>query len=201
MSADSASRRHLTNDELAAYLDRRLDATAATRVEGHMAGCGVCRAELVDMRSLLASTVSSTARLRAARFTRPRQWLAAAAVVVIASAPLMRRAVRSRSDAAARVRSSLAPPSVAVIAPRERTDGTPGVVFAWRPVFDASSYRLTISDSSGAPLVARTTTDTTVTAALGTDVQRGRAYLWYVDCLTRDGRTVTSGIRSFSVPR
>jgi anti-sigma factor RsiW len=199
MSADSASQSHLSNEELAAYLDRRLDAATMARVESHMANCRDCRADLVEVRALLAPEVTGASARRISRFAGPRPWLAAA-IVLIALAPLIHRAVRSRGDAD-RVRASLSRPAVEVIAPRRYSGGAPGLVFTWRAVAGASAYRLTIADSAGVPLVTRMTSDTTSAVPLGDRIQLGHAYLWYVDCLTRDGRTVSSGIRAISLPR
>jgi hypothetical protein len=91
--------------------------------------------------------------------------------------------------------------SIDVLAPRDRPVDAAAIVFSWRPVEGASTYRLTVTDSSGAPLFTTATSDTTAAPPAGTTLRRGSSYLWYVDGLTSDGHTVSSGVRSFTTLR
>jgi len=200
MSDDFASAPHLTSEELAAYLDRRVDAASQARIDAHLAFCPACRAELVEARLLVDSASIEHARSRGARAPHPRVWLAAAGIIAIALLPLARIVVRSRDVSVSERAAKPAPAAIEVLSPPNLAVDRAAVVFAWRPVVGASTYRLTVTDSSGAPLLTVVTKDT-VHAARAIDLHRGGSYLWYVDGLTSDGRAVTSGIQSFSTAR
>jgi hypothetical protein len=201
MNIGPRSPSHVTSEELAAYLDRRLDAISSAALERHLADCADCRADLVDARSLLQSTAASPALLRTARPPRARIWVAAAAVLIIAILPLAQRAMQPR-DSTPTVRTTrMARNGIDVLAPREHSVEAATIVFAWRPVEGASTYRLTVTDSSGTPLFTTATTDTSAAPPAGTVFRRGSAYLWYVDGLTTDGQTMSSGVRSFTTQR
>jgi hypothetical protein len=151
MSNNPDSISHITSEDLAAYLDRRLEATVSARLERHLADCAECRADLVDARSLLESMDASPAPPQIVRPRRARIWVAAAAVLIIAILPLAQRVVQPRGSPALRA-TPMARSSIDVLAPRDRPVDAAAIVFSWRPVEGASTYRLTVTDSSGAPL-------------------------------------------------
>jgi predicted anti-sigma-YlaC factor YlaD len=200
MSDDFGSAPHLTSEELAAYLDSRLEATPRARIERHLADCAECRTELVEARSLLDSANIRSARSRSVRAPHPAAWLAAAGIVAIAFLPLVRQVVRSRDVSSSERATRPAQAAIEVVSPPNQRVDVAAAVFAWRPVAGASTYRLTVTDSSGTPLLTVVTSDT---VHIGSDIalHRGGSYLWYVDGLTSDGRAITSGIQSFSTTR
>lgn len=114
--------------------------------------------------------------------------------------PVLHRLVQTGEQSPIRA-SRPAAASVEVIAPPATAVDVVSVLFAWRPVEGASTYRLTVTDSSGALVLTKVTSDTTIVAPPSASFHRGSSYLWYVDCLTTTGRTVSSGIRSFSTSR
>lgn len=192
---------HITSEELAAYLDGRLDSSSATRLEHHMADCAECRTELVDARALLATAPATDKSMRPRRRMLGRVGLAAAALLLFAAVPLMRR-VTAPDRAAPVLRDARASQTrIDVISPGNESVNPTAVFFIWRPVEGATTYRLTVTDSSGTPLFTRSTTDTTTTAPSEVSIVRGHSYLWYVDALRNDGLTSSSGIRSFSTTR
>lgn len=201
MSNNPDSRSHITSEDLAAYLDRRLQPTVSARLERHLADCAACRADLVDARSLLESTDASLAPRQVLRPRRARIWVAAAAVLTIAILPLAQRVVQPSGNSPPTRATQRARPSIDVLAPRDQAVDAAAVVFSWRPVEGASTYRLTLTDSSGTPLFTMATTDTSTAPPAGTILRRGSSYLWYVDGLTSDGHTMSSGVRSFSTLR
>ena len=201
MSADSTLESHITSEELAAYLDRRLGASASARIESHMADCGECRGDLVEARSLLATTIAPAFSLSGGRASRTRVWFAAAGLVALACLPLLRRAVPSPGVTPSLRAARTLQPRVEIIAPDNRLVDAATIVFMWRSVERASTYRLTLTDSSATPLFAMVTTDTTATTPSGIQLRRGTSYLWYVDALTSDGHTLSSGIRLLSTSR
>ncbi|HEY2855584.1 MAG TPA: zf-HC2 domain-containing protein [Gemmatimonadaceae bacterium] len=201
MSTDSASLPHLTSEELAAYLDDRLDSRSIARLESHLSDCRECRAELVATRALVESSIATTDRRLTAPAIRARTWLAAAAVIAITVLPLIGRSLHSRSDTAPVRATPERPPAIAVLAPDNRSADAARVTFVWRPVESARTCRLTVTDSAGAPLFTVATSDTVVSPPANGHLERGTSYLWYLDCLTSDGVTVSSGIRSFATDR
>lgn len=201
MTAHSSSESHVTSEELAAYLDRTLDDTACARLEAHMAHCAACRADLVEARSLLGATSALPTRRRIGGDRRRRTWLAAAGILTIASLPLLQRAAHSSGNAPSLRAAQTREAKIAIIAPREKTVDAAAIVFVWRPVEGASTYRVTVTDSSGTPVFATATVDTTATPPAGVVLHRASSYLWYVDGLTSEGRAVTSGVRAFTTSR
>ena len=191
---------HVTSEELAAYLDGRLGGAVQARVEGHLADCAACRSELVESRALLASPDIGSAPARRTRASRPWAWLAAAGIVAIATLPLMQQMASSRHLSRAERAVQPTRAAIDVVSPPHERVGITGLVFAWRPVAGASTYRLTVTDSAGTPLSTVVTRDT-IHAAADIALHPGGSYLWYVDGLTTDGRAVTSGIQSFSTTR
>lgn len=200
MSADSDSVSHLTSEELAAYLDGRLDSAVVARLESHMAQCRDCRGEMVAARATLESAKTISRRPLAAHVTRRRAWLIAASVLVVASIPVLQRGLRSRADAIRERATTRTSSHIEVVAPEGQPVSAESVTFTWRRVAQESICRLTVTDPSGTALFTLSTPDT-VASSSGRNLQPGRSYLWYVDCLTSDGRSLSSGIRTFSTSR
>lgn len=163
-----------------------------------MAECADCRDDLVQARSLLESAPPLAVKPRPRRIPRVRTWLAAAGILAVASLPLLQRAARPRDDAPRFRAAPTVQSRIDVVGPDAQSVNAATIVFAWHPIDGASAYRVTMTDSSGTPLFTTVTTDTSVRPAAGTDVHRGKSYLWYVDGLTSGGRTLTSGVRSFT---
>ena len=44
---------HLSAEEVAAYIDRALDRDGRERIESHLAGCGPCLSEVLEVQQLL----------------------------------------------------------------------------------------------------------------------------------------------------
>lgn len=197
MSADLESTSHLTDEELAAYLDRTLDARLLARFDAHLADCADCRADVIDVRALLEARTGLPVESQLARGRRAVTWLAAAGILTIAFLPLLRGGVRSRDQSPVVRAPSSAPSRIETIAPLDKQVLSSVVAFTWRSVEGASTYRLTVTDSSGAAVFNAMTSDTSVTPPADVEIRRGASYLWYVDGLTTDGRTLSSGIHSF----
>lgn len=196
MSPNEQSREHLSAADAAAYLDGRLNPADRARAEAHLADCGECRHELVALRAVLAdadrSDGAAVVRRRRRRLSVPLG-MAAAAVLLIAVATTLRRSdpivERAPSDAGSA--------RLATHGPRDGVSSE-RVVFVWAPAEPGSSYRLTVTDSAGAPVWSTSTTDTALALPPATKLLSGRRYHWYVDALVGDGHTITSGVRSFS---
>ena len=202
MNADSGGIPHVTSEELAGYLEHRLDRETEHRVEAHMAECAGCRGDLVQIRTLLGALAENRERGHDRRRWRRGAWLAAAALAAIAVVPLARRVEQRRSVAPVLRATPTAGTRIAVVAPDPATPERPvdptTLVFTWRAVAGAGTYRVTVTDSAGAPVFTTTTSDTSTAPPTTRTLARGSSYLWYVDALRGDGTTWSSGVQSFS---
>src|SRR2546430_6733762 len=144
--------RHLTVDDVAAYVDRGLAAPERARVEEHLAACAACRAEVV--------AVARLSRTLAAR----RRWAvtaplaAAAAVLVLLFAPWQ----RPGQHAAPVLREPAVTATVAPtpIVPRGGVATLPALT--WSSVPHADRYQVTLFDQAGSVLWETHTADTIV---------------------------------------
>lgn len=182
---------HLTAELVAAYLDRGMSAVERETVEAHLADCGACRQELVEV-----------ARLRRAS-PQWRRWYvlapaaAAAAVLILAvgrgggpGGTEVTRTGTSPGESIPRF-TALAPGPTAPVAPDS-------VVFAWRSAGPDGTYRLVVSGPAGEGIWSHTTADTTAALPATVGLARGTSYFWYADALLPDGRTATTGMQQFS---
>src|SRR5207302_10761246 len=111
----------------------------------------------------------------------------------------LRRIAPSEGVRAAAGRGAAASIQVPVIAPpSDSAVDAARVVFVWRSMEPRGPCRLTLMDAAGARLWSISTRDTWVTLPVEVRVAPGRTYLWYVDALAGDGRSSSSGVRSFS---
>jgi anti-sigma factor RsiW len=178
---------HLEPDQIAAYLDRTLDANAYGQVEAHLAECRACRGEVLEVERIAGSVPG------------PRRWaavplLAAAAVALVVMLP-------GRPDSAPRhreptVQSSLAPMTVA----------PEGSVFrleqlTWTGVVGADRYRVALFDTAGRVVWEATQSDTTalVPAAVSASLDSASPYFWSVRARVAWDRWTESGLTEFRV--
>jgi hypothetical protein len=184
---------HLESSDVAAYLDRTLQPAERDRVEAHLAHCPECRRELIDV---------SRVRNAAGRRSRwlivvPAAAAAAIAVLIIArpatTPPGGEPVLRDGVDGSQPSLVLVTPPDSGVA--RERP-----LTFTWRSAGTDVSYRLTITDSRGDVVWSVNATDTTAPLPPTVRLTAGSTYYWYVDGLLPAGRSITSGIRPFTVP-
>ncbi|HUQ84434.1 MAG TPA: zf-HC2 domain-containing protein [Gemmatimonadaceae bacterium] len=188
---------HLTDDVLAAYLDRSLPPTEAHAAETHLAGCLPCRDELVALSALVHR---EPAARRWRRFAVPAGALAAAAVAFMMFAPWRTTPAPGtlppdRMRESTRVGSGIGLVSVVVPAEDDTVAAT-NVTFVWRPFGPNGTYLLRLADESAVRWTIDTG-DTTVVLPDSVRLDRGRSYQWWVDAITSDGRSVSTGIRRF----
>ena len=202
---------HLSEADLAGFLDRDLANAERQRVIAHLDECAACRRELVEMRQMVDSY--SRARDAAAatdgRTGRRRAWRVGLATTLAAAGVVGLLLVRGRTvepPDANRVREAPAPGEmggnarIAVVSPPEGATISPHrTVFTWRPT-GADLYRFALLTESGEPVWTHETSDTTVTLPATVAVRRGESYFWRVDAIA-DGISATTGVRTLRAPR
>jgi hypothetical protein len=185
MTRDDDGEDHLADGVIAAYVDRRLGSEERGAVASHLAECDACRAEVVEVARLVRG--------------RRQPWILATAGLGVAAAVLVITLVprggqppdgpvlRNGPDGAA---------TIVAISPADSLPLLPDSVrFVWRAAGMGASYRVTVMDVRGDVVWAGNTADTAVTG--DARFARGTAYFWYVDALLPDGRTATTGVRTF----
>ena len=188
---------HVTSEDLAAYLDGHLPPTRRESVAAHLAACAECRAEVVELRSVLG------AHGERPRMSRAVIALAAAAALVFAIVPLSQRGANAtRTDGVTRA-SDVRPfetPPIPVLEPIDGdTIDAPAPRLIWRSAGSDAMYLVTLQDTAGKVIWSTTATDTSVNVPSTAKLQRAQRYFWSVDARLADGHTAQTGVRSFTV--
>lgn len=188
---------HPETREIAAYLDDRLAGADKARLQAHLAECPECRAEMIELVELMEVHEKGGRR----RWTVPALLAAAAAaaVILLVAVPAVRESSETpstfRGAEEAAVREAVR--EIAVVSPSEdRPVERAGLAFAWEPVGEDASYRVTVTDSAGVPVWTAETDGTRVAPSEEAGLDPGGTYLWYVDAVLADGTTATTGIRA-----
>jgi len=180
---------HLTDSELALYLDRRLSPKERDRIEDHLAGCAECRGHALAAQQVLGRTRRS--RLAAAGGGA----LAAAAVILI----LIAR-IQPGNDQPARQLRGIVRDNTALVAYGPTGDAKrEGLRFVWGPAAGAVSYRLSVTGADGVQVWSRSGVDTLASLPGSVKLRAGEKYLWVTDAVLRDGGTRSTGLREFSL--
>jgi len=181
---------HLTDADVAAYLDRGLTATRRDRLEAHLAVCGECRREVLEAQQLVK---------RVRPFRRAPVWVgsvAAAAAVVLLVAKLGSGPGRL-TETAPLVRTAGGTSQLVVYGPTGEDLPTRGLRFIWGAAAGAVTYRLTLTGSDGVIVWSRSGIDTAVALPDSVVLRPGRRYLWVADALLADGATRSTELREF----
>lgn len=202
---------HVKPDELAAYADRALDPDDLRRIEAHLVDCAECRTELVSgLRAALEfekedviplhQGYDSGSQQRRVRWPVLATLAAAAAVLIIAVPGVRDRAERSPIERNTPGIGVPVVPRIQIISPQEgHAIRTERPLLTWKQENDASDFQVSVTDAAGRVLWNATTSDTSIVLPRKVlNAGRGQ-YFWYVDALRADGRTLTSGVHSFTV--
>ena len=195
MKTDELGNGHLNEDQVAGYLDRSLSAGQRELVEGHLADCPECREEIKIAAGLI----------RSGRQLKIWYWgssiAAAAAVILLVAGPFLRsepgaptlRGI-SGPDAGVRAISAVAPQSGASV-------NRENLKFVWASIEPDINYRFTLTDLLGEEIWQADIADTAVVLPSDITLVPGESYVWLVDALLLDGRSVTTGSQSFVLNR
>jgi predicted anti-sigma-YlaC factor YlaD len=187
---------HLTAEIIAAYADGELAGEERVAADEHLARCTPCRRELAAVSDLLAS---------APQARRRRSWpvlaagLAAAALAFVflprAFMPPPHRATERAVEPNASWIEIVAPVDNGIIGPGGRT------TIVWRRVDRSTTYRVTVSDTTGATRLVTETVDTSLVVPDSVRLEAGSRFYLTVDALRSDGWPVRSHLRTFNVAR
>jgi hypothetical protein len=184
---------HPGADDLAAYLDRKLDDSARAEVEAHVAWCDECRAEVREVSGILRSDGGKPRRYRA--------WIgpavaAAAAIVLLVAYP---RGPSAPDDTPAHrdVPGALDPAPI-LTSPVPDAEDLDGRILRWTRVERADRYRVTVFDTAGTVLWRAVTPDTSVSLPDAAGLVAGTSYLWRVDARVGVDRWVESKLEPLS---
>lgn len=189
MIDSTISEDHVSDSEMALYLDRRLSAEQRDRVEDHLAHCAECREHALAAQNILRGV------RRRPRLLAVAGALAAAAVVVVwvarvesvtgPGAPQVRGAVTDNQQLTA----------YGPIGNARREN----LRFVWGSVPGGISYRLNLTTTDGVQVWSTSGVDTTATLPRSIGVRVGQTYLWVADAVLADGGTRSTGLREFTL--
>jgi hypothetical protein len=189
---------HLSDADLAGYLDHDLTSDERRRIETHIDQCATCRAELVALSRVVHGDSREQRRPGLAR----RWWIpavAAAAVVALLAPHLTTRP--SEVDTAPRTRRVIdadGRPRLEIVSPGDGATSGGRLVFTWRAA-SADGYRIVVLTESADPVWTTDTGDTTVALPESVSLQPGHAYFWRVDAIG-NGIAATTGNHRFEIP-
>ena len=199
----SASDAHLTSDDVAAYLGTSMGRSERRRAEAHLATCNVCRAEVLEVRSMLRTAPRH--RLSATPLIAVLG--AAAAAVLFLTVP-WRTGLRTHAGIKAPVgieRTVLSDDvrdSVHVVAPAENAVvASRGMTITWQRGGKDTQFTVTLMDARADIRWTVSTRDSAVTLPDSVLLTADSTYFVYVDAQRADGTSARSPTRSFTIGR
>jgi hypothetical protein len=187
MSESAGSPAHLTDIEMARYLDRTLSTAERDRVEAHLASCASCR-EL---------TLESQRVLRTVR--RPRSLMAAGGLAAAAAALIVIGQLDSGSPDIARERAPATNTTGLTVYGPTGSTSIGNLRFVWGAAENVESYRLGLTTADGAEVWSHSGLDTVVVLPRSVTLRPAGNYFWVVDAFLKDGTTRSTGVREFSL--
>jgi len=163
-------------EALLAVVKREGDDAARHRALDHVSRCVDCRRDLDTLRAVQTTRPPVVRRFSA--------WAAAAAILVVASLPIITRAKQPA------VEVERAAGDVVLMAPRgdvREARATEPVILVWRPVRLAERYDVAVVADDGSTPVRQTTPDTTLLVSSAAALAAGREYVWTVTAHLVDG--------------
>ena len=204
-TAEPDAQSHLTESQLAGYLDRDLRPDDRQRVELHLDVCPACRSELAEIARIAAGYQSTKPAFKTSQRSPSRWWpiaLSGALAAGLAGALLLGRSTTEPSLGTQPIRAPVTGEGrarIEVIAPAADAPGVaPVSTFIWHKS-SAGLYRFILLSESGEPLWTLETPDTSLTLPASVLLQPGHDYFWRVDAVG-DGVMASTGARSLRVP-
>jgi Putative zinc-finger len=196
---------HLSDLQIAAYLENEMEEAERRSTEVHLDVCSDCRTEVIEARRTLDAwmgarngAVATVGSRRMWRLGLAGTLLAASLATILIVRPFAAPADDPRRPARAAdapYTEGLTP--ITALAPANGATASVPLTFTWGSV-GTTRYRLTVSDTDGAPLWTRDVVDTTAVLPPSVKLETGRVYFWNVDGLGA-GVTATTGTRRFKI--
>jgi hypothetical protein len=191
---------HLSDIELAGFVDNRLNPAARRLAVAHLDSCAECRAELI-------ATAELVSRHHSPAVTRSTRWAVAAGLAMAAGLAgiFLYRGPLGLDAPATTVRTPVvssadAQPRISTVNPRDgATLQTAEHRFTWH-AYEADNYRFLLLGEDGTPLWTADTHDTSIVLPAEVPLTGGRTYFWRVDAHA-DGITASTGTMRLQVAR
>jgi hypothetical protein len=203
--APSPGAHHLTEGDLAGFVDRHLDRAAHARVAAHLDTCSVCQSELARVIRLVDSFRTASEVPAPVRAPGPRRWLvpvvAGALAAGVGSLALIRSESRHQAPPAL-VRTPLLGEDrghIEPLSPVGTAAASGTLVFRWQGAAPGF-YRLVVLTEDGDRLFVRETSDTVVALPPDVALSAGRAYFWRVDAIGNGIVASTGAVRLLLFP-
>jgi hypothetical protein len=191
MDPDKYGEGHMSDLEIAAYIDHGLPSSRRDEIEDHLARCAACRDNVVQAQALISRSD------RSRRFAKGVTLVLAAAGIALVAIPSLRTSSTPDRDA---MRAGENDSIMKVYGPIGEVSRPPSR-FAWGPLQGALSYHITITTIAGASVWSGSSTDTTIVLPAGVTLVPGQRYLWAVDAVTSEGTSHSTGLREFGIVR
>ena len=189
---------HLSDAEIAGYLDQALAPGERRQVETHIERCAACRGEIVALSRI---THAEPVRAKPPQ-RRSRWWIAAAAAAVIAAIMLPRLTNNApapdTTERARRVTDTDGRSQLDVVSPSDGIVPSAPLVFTWRAA-NADIYRFVVLTERGDVVWTADIGDTTIALPDSVSLQPGHAYFWRVDAIG-NGIAATTNQRRIEIP-
>lgn len=207
---------HLTEYDIASYLERKGVPEQRLRMEQHLADCAACAADLaaavrvlnsigkadppelpgpIFREALGARAQKKPWSLNFFRSSSPFRY--ALAGILVASVGWW-VVTSNRREQPSKFRSSSSSPTVELILPPdEAVIAAIPVRFQWQPSSNALQYRLTLFDDEGTRIWQGESAENHLTAPATVAFEAGKIYLWTIEAILSNGLTLTSNLSSF----
>jgi anti-sigma factor RsiW len=185
--------RHLQEDEIVAFVDGVLVGEERTRVQEHLVTCAQCRAEIVEVSSIVRALPAS--RRAGRHIWIPSAAAAAAAVVLLLAWPPPSEDPNRPERREEAVTTTVAPRPVT---PLGGVDSA--AVLVWTSVPHADRYRVRLFDSEGTVIWQAEIEDTVARVPTSATLKARLSYYWKVEAHTGFDRWAASDLVEF-IPR
>ena len=192
---------HLSSDDVAAYVESRVSDAERRRIDSHLSACDLCRAEIIEVRSMIRSVPPARMAPRTLGVIG-----AVAAGLVLIAIPWrdLRRSATGGADVATEraVLPDAGRDSVVIVAPVPNASVvSEPLTFVWLRGVNDAQFRVTLLNTRGDIRWVTTTRDSAVVVPDSAIRYAGESYVFYVDALRADGTSARSSPRTFTVRR